>query len=115
MLVHGAVLRKDFFDANELAAIIRDFRNADLSPEEIAVMSFAQKVIYQAYQEGECDFEELHECGLSDEDILDLILASAVRSFISNALNAVGIKPDIASIDLEPELVQLLVADCYIP
>jgi len=115
MFAHGAVLRKNFFTSNELAAIIRDFRNSGLSPEEVAVMSFAQKITYQAHQVNERDFEELRRYGLSDEEILDVILASAARSFIGKALDATGIRPDTTSTGLEPELVKLLVADGAIP
>ena len=108
MLTHGAVLRKNFFSGDELTAIVRDFRNAGLAPEEVAIMSFAQKVITQANQISEHDFNELRGHGLSDEDILDVVLASAARSFISKTLDALGVKPDTVSLELESELLQLL-------
>ena len=44
MLAHGALLRKNFFSADEVIAIVRDFRSAGLAPEEVALMSFAQKI-----------------------------------------------------------------------
>ena len=103
MLTHGAVLRKNFFSGDELTAIVRDFRNAGLAPEEVAIMSFAQ-----ANQISEHDFNELRGHGLSDEDILDVVLASAARSFISKTLDALGVKPDTVSLELESELLQLL-------
>lgn len=107
MLAHGALLRKNFFHADQLAAIVKDFRNADLPPEEVAVMSFAQKVVTKAGQVSEQDFDELRDYGLSDEEILDVILASTARSFFSKTLDAVNAKPDEAYLELEPELIQL--------
>ncbi len=108
MLAHGAVLRKNFFSAEQLAAIVKDFRNAGLSPEEVAMMSFAQKVTSQASKICEHDIEELRGHGLSDEEILDVVLASAARNFFSKTLDATGTMPDHAYQELEPELLELL-------
>jgi len=108
MLVHGAVLRKNFFSKDQLVAIVRDFRNADLSPEEVALMSFAQKIITHAHQVNEPDVEALHGLGLSDEEILAVILATSARSFFSKTLDAAGTKPDETYLELEPELLKVL-------
>jgi alkylhydroperoxidase family enzyme len=108
MLAHGAVLRKNFFSVDELAAIVTDFRNAGLPPEEVAMMSLAQKVISQANQVSEADIDELRQYGLADEEILDVILTSTARSFFSKTLDAIGAMPDEIYLDLEPELLQLL-------
>lgn len=59
MLAHGALLRKNFFTAAELIAIVKDFRNAGLPPEEVAMMALAQKVTTQANQVSEGDMDEL--------------------------------------------------------
>jgi uncharacterized peroxidase-related enzyme len=108
MLAHGAVLRKNFFNADQIAAIVKDFHNASLPPEEVAMMSFAQKITTQANQMNENDFEELRGFGLSDEDILDVVLASAARNFFSKTLDGLGAPPDELYLELEPELRQIL-------
>jgi len=108
MLAHGALLRKNFFSADQLVAIVKDFRNAGLPPEEVAIMSFAQKIITQARQISEQDIDELHQHGLSDEEILDVVLACTARSFFSKTLDALDAKPDEAYLELEPELIQVL-------
>jgi alkylhydroperoxidase family enzyme len=107
MLAHGALLRKNFFSVEQLAAIVKDFRNANLPPEEVAVMSFAQKIVTKAGQVSESDFDDLRAYGFSDEEILDVVLASTARSFFSKTLDAVNAKPDEAYLELEPELIQL--------
>ena len=56
MLAHGALLRKNFFSADELMAIVRDFRNAGLTDEEVAIMAFAQKVVTQPGEISEGDY-----------------------------------------------------------
>jgi uncharacterized peroxidase-related enzyme len=108
MLAHGALLRKNFFSADQLVAIVKDFRNAGLPPEEVAIMSFAQKITIQARQINENDIDDLRKHGLSDEEILDIVLASTARSFFSKTLDALGAEPDEAYLELEPELIQAL-------
>jgi alkylhydroperoxidase family enzyme len=108
MLAHGVELRKNFFSVNELKTIVKDFRNAGLSGEEVAMMSFAQKIIAHAHQVNESDIEELRKHGLSDMEILDVILVSTARSFISKTVDALGAVPDSVYQELEPELLQLL-------
>jgi alkylhydroperoxidase family enzyme len=102
------VLRKNFFSADELTAIIKDFRQAGLPPEEVAIMSLAQKITNGAHNVSREDFNELRGFGLSDDEILDIVLASAARSFISKTMDALGVKPDAEGWEYEPGLLQLL-------
>jgi len=108
MLAHGAVLRKNFFSVDELAAIVKDFRNAGLTNEEVAIMSFAQKITTQAQHIGEQDMDELRGYGLSDEEILDVVLACTARNFFSKTLDALGAVPDDVYKEFEPELLKVL-------
>jgi alkylhydroperoxidase family enzyme len=96
MFAHGAVLRKNFFDAEQLKALIQDHHNAGLSDEEVAVMDFAMKVIHEAHRITPADIEPLRMFGLADEEILDVVLAASARSFFSLTLDALGAQPDEA-------------------
>jgi alkylhydroperoxidase family enzyme len=98
------VLRKNFFSAEQVLAILRDYRHAGLEPEEVAVMSFAEKITLQAHGVTPEDIEGLRGYGLTDAEILDIVLTTAARNFFSKALDAVGAEPDAAYMDLEPEL-----------
>ena len=109
MLAHGSVLRKNFFEAAELAAIARDFRSSGLPAQEIALMEFAQKVTLEPNQTTQEDFDLLREKGLSDQEILDVVLAVTARNFMSKTLDALGAEPDEAFMALEPELRETLV------
>jgi alkylhydroperoxidase family enzyme len=108
MLAHGAVLRKNFFSAGELAAVVKDFHNAGLTDEEVALMSFAQKVTSDSQHVSEADMEELHRYGLTDEDILNVVLACTARNFFSKTLDALDAIPDEVYQEFEPELLNLL-------
>lgn len=109
MLAHGALLRKNFFNADQIIAIVRDFRNSGLSDEEVAVMSFAQKVTLDPHGTDEEDFDMLRRFGLSDEEIMDVLLACTARNFFSKTLDAIGAVPDDIYHELEPELQEALI------
>jgi uncharacterized peroxidase-related enzyme len=108
MLAHGALLRKNFFSADELTAIVKDFRHAGLTDEEVAIMSFAQKVTSEANQVSEQDMDELRGYGLSDEEILDVVLVCTARNFFSKTLDALGAVPDEVYKEFDPELLSVL-------
>lgn len=108
MLAHGALLRKNFFSTDELIAIVRDFRNAGLLPEEVAMMALAQKVTLRPQEVNAQDIDELRGYGLSDEEIFNVILVSTARNFFSKTLDAVGAPPDDAYQELGPELLKWL-------
>jgi alkylhydroperoxidase family enzyme len=102
------LLRKNFFSAEELIAIVKDFHNAGLSPEEVALMTFAQKISTQANQVNEQDFDRLRGFGLSDEEIINVVVACTARNFFSKTLDTLDAPPDDKYLELEPELVKAL-------
>lgn len=108
MFAHGALLRKNFFNAEQLIAIVKDFHSAGLTDEEIAIMSFVQKVTRQANQVNEADINVLRGFNLTDEEILDIILACTARNFFSKTLDALAARPDDVYKELEPELIKAL-------
>ncbi len=107
-LAHAAVLRKNFFSAKEIIAIVQDYRSAGLAVEEVALMTLAQKIIQHAGDVNEADIEELRGFGLKDEEILDVVLTITARSFFSKTLEALDAIPDDKYLELEPELIQAL-------
>lgn len=107
-LAHGAILRKNFFSAEQLIAIVKDFHSADLTAEEVALMDFAQKITRRASDINEADMEMLRGFGLKDEEILDVVLTITARNFFSKTLDALNARPDEKYLELEPELIQVL-------
>ena len=108
MLAHGAVLRKNFFTAQELIAIINDFQHAGLTDQEVAIMSFAQKVTSEPGSINSADIDVLRGFGLGDAEILDVILACTARNFFSKTLDALSVAPDEVYREMEPELLKAL-------
>jgi uncharacterized peroxidase-related enzyme len=107
-LAHGEVLRSRFFSAEQVEAIVQDYRHAGLEPAEVAMMAYAEKIVLNAYKVTPEEIDGLRAHGFSDTDILDIALTAAARSFISKAIDAVGTEPDEKYMDVQPELRQTL-------
>jgi len=101
-LAHGSVLIDKFLDADSVKAIVADHRRAGLSATDVAVMDFAGKVADDASSIQQADIERLRSSGLSDKEIVDVVLAAAARCFFSKTLDALGVEPDAKYADLDP-------------
>lgn len=108
MLAHGTILHKNFFSVDEMLSIVDDYRNAGLTTEEVALMALAKKIIRKAGDVNEDDIQELREFGLSDEEILDVVLVIDMRAFFSKTIDALGADPDDVYKDLDPRLIEAL-------
>ncbi len=78
--------------------------SAELSPADRAVMDLADKVADDATAVTAADVDRLRALGLSDTDILDVVLTAAARCFFSKCLDALGAAPDAKYAALDPEL-----------
>ena len=109
MLAHGSVLVERFMAPAELRAIVADHRDAGLDEVDVAVMDLAERVVDDATSITEADLDRLRRLGLTDRDILDVVLAAAQRCFFSKVLDAVGTQPDRGYVEtVEPELREAL-------
>ena len=107
-LAHGKVLRDDC--GAPLADIVRDRRTAGLDELDLAVMDLAEKVVDDATSIDEADRQRLRDLGLSDDEIMDVVLAAAARCFLSKTLDALGVLPDaFLRDDFPPSELELLV------
>jgi uncharacterized peroxidase-related enzyme len=104
-LAHGSVLMdREFLSPDELTAVVSDHRTAGLDETEVAVMDLAAKVVDDATSVDQADFDRLRSLGLSDQDIVDVVLTAAARCFFSKALDALGAEPDAKYAELDPAL-----------
>ncbi|WP_369372707.1 carboxymuconolactone decarboxylase family protein [Promicromonospora sp. Populi] len=93
-LAHGRKSRTLFDDA-QLELIARDFRTAGLTQLEVAAMEVAERVSGDSAAMTEADTLRLRELGLTDRQIVDVVLAAAARNYYSRALHALAVPPDV--------------------
>ena len=75
---------------SQMAQIATDHRAGGLDEVDVAVMDLAEQVIDDATSVRETDLQRLHDLGLSQEEVMDVILAAAARCFFSKTLDALG-------------------------
>lgn len=89
---HSAILRirsKNPLIADQIAT---NYRRADLSAREHAILEFAVKVTGESYALSDEDFSALRDHGLSDEDIWDVGAISAFFAHGSRMANFIGMR-----------------------
>ena len=77
VVAHGALLR--IYEKKPLVAdqVAVNYRKADITPRQMAMLDFAMKVCLHSDEIGEADFAPLHEHGFTDEDIWDIAAITA--------------------------------------
>ena len=106
-LAHGKVLIEEF--GEPVLQIATDRSSAGLAEVDLAVMDLAERVADDATAIDDADLQRLRDLGLSDEEIMDVVLTAAVRSFWTKTLDALGVRPDASYRELEPQLREVLV------
>ena len=106
-LAHGEVLAQRF--GEPVLEIALDHRTAGLDEVDVAVMDLAERVVEDATSITDGDLQRLRNFGLSDTDVMDVVLAAAARCFFSKTLDALGVRPDARFRELEPDVREALV------
>jgi alkylhydroperoxidase family enzyme len=88
---------------------VRDRHGAGLDAVDLAVMDLAERVVDDATAIADGDLQALRDLGLSEPEIMDVVLAAAARCFFSKTLDALGVRPDASYNELDPELRDALV------
>jgi uncharacterized peroxidase-related enzyme len=109
MLAHGSVMLNKFLEPEAVRALAEDYRSAGLEPADVAVMDLADTVAGDATSVTQDDVDRLRSFGLTDAEILDVVLAAAARCFFSKSLDALGAEPDASYSQLEPGLRDSLI------
>lgn len=107
-LAHGSVLIDKFLDPDTVRTLVADHRTAALDSTDVAIMDLADKIADDATTVQQSDIDRLRSLGLTDADILDIVLAAAARCFFSKTLDALGVQPDARYAELDPAVREAL-------
>lgn len=91
---HGAILR--IREKNPLIAdqVATNYRKADLTPRQKAMLDFAVKVSLQAHEICDADIETLAKHGFSEEDVWDIGAISAFFALSNRMANLTSMRPN---------------------
>ena len=102
-LQHGKVLAQQFSSFEEVPGLPDGLDEADR-----AVMELAEKVADDATSVTQADVDRLRSLGLTDAEIVDVVLAAAARCFFSKTLDALGVAPDAIYAELPEQFREAL-------
>jgi alkylhydroperoxidase family enzyme len=105
-ILHGNVLRNEV--GEDVLAIVND-RGAVLDEVDLAVMDLAERVVDDATSITQADLQRLRDLGLTDGEIMDVVVAAAARCFFSKTLDALCVQADAEFQELAPELQKAFV------
>ena len=94
VIAHGAILRiraKDPLVADQVAI---NYRKADITPRQKAMLDFAMQVSLQAATVDDDDLTELRGHGFSDEDIWDIGAIAAFFALSNRMANLTSMRPN---------------------
>jgi uncharacterized peroxidase-related enzyme len=92
VIAHGAILRiraKNPLIADQIAV---NYRKADITPRQRAMLDFAIKVCTEAHLISDDDFTALANCGFSDDDIWDIGAIAALFALSNRMAHLTGMR-----------------------
>ena len=94
VIAHGAILRiraKNPLIADQIAV---NYRKADITPRQRAMLDFAMKVATASQLISDADFAALAGHGFSDDDIWDIAAIAAFFALSNRMANVTGMRPN---------------------
>ena len=94
VIAHGAILRIRAKNPSIADQIAVNYRKADITPRQRAMLDFAMKVSQEANTVSEADFAEIAGHGFSDDDIWDITAIAAFFALSNRLANVTAMRPN---------------------
>jgi uncharacterized peroxidase-related enzyme len=94
VIAHGAILRIRAKNPQIADQIAVNYRKADITPRQRAMLEFAMKVSRAANEVSEADLAEVAGHGFSDDDIWDIAAISAFFALSNRLANVTAMRPN---------------------
>ncbi len=94
LVAHGAALRQLTGDAKLADTIAANYRHAELTSRQMAMLDFAVKVTKASAEIGEADRQALRDEGFSNRGIWDVAEVAAFFNMSNRVSSAIAMKPN---------------------
>jgi uncharacterized peroxidase-related enzyme len=94
VVAHGAILRIRAKDPRVADQVAVNYRKADITPRQKAMLDHAMKVATASHAIGEADFEALRAQGFSEADAWDIGAIAAFFAMSNRLANMTGMRPN---------------------
>ena len=94
VIAHGAILRIRAKNPQIADQIAVNYRKADITPRQRAMLDFAMKVCTASHTVNDADYEALRAHGFDDEDIWDITGITAFFGLSNRMANVISMRPN---------------------
>lgn len=94
VIAHGAILRIRAKNPQIADQIAVNYRKADITPRQRAMLDFAMKVSKEAQRISDVDFDDIASHGFSNDDIWDIAAISAFFALSNRMANVTSMRPN---------------------
>jgi uncharacterized peroxidase-related enzyme len=94
VIAHGAILRIRAKNPQIADQIAVNYRKADITPRQKAMLDFAMKVSTSAQTISEADFSEIASHGFCDDDVWDIAAIAAFFALSNRMANVTAMRPN---------------------
>jgi uncharacterized peroxidase-related enzyme len=94
VVAHGAILRIYSKDPRIADQVATNYRHADITPRQKAMLAFAEKVARRSEEIDEDDFATLRAAGFADEDIWDIGAIAAFFALSNRMAHLIAMRPN---------------------
>jgi uncharacterized peroxidase-related enzyme len=94
VVAHGAILRIRAKNPQIADQVAVNYRKADITARQKAMLDFAMKVSMQAYEVGDADIETLKRHDFTEEDAWDIAAIAAFFGMSNRLANVTSMRPN---------------------
>jgi uncharacterized peroxidase-related enzyme len=94
VVAHGAILRVYAKNPRVADQVATNYRKAEITPRQAAMLAFALKVCNDSAAIDEADFEAMRAAGFSDDDIWDVGAITAFFGLSNRMANLMSLRPN---------------------
>ena len=94
VVAHGAILRIREKNPQLADQIATNYRKADITPRQKAMLDFALKVSKSSHEINNADIDDMRELGFTNDDIWDIGAISALFALSNRMANLTSMRPN---------------------
>jgi len=94
VVAHGAILRIRAKDPRLADQVATNYRKADITPRQRAMLDFAMKVALESHAVEDADLARLKEAGFGEDDVWDIAAIAAFFALSNRMANVTSMRPN---------------------
>ena len=94
VVAHGAILRIRAKDPRVADQVATNYRKADITPRQRAMLDFAMKVALESHAVEDADLARLKEAGFGEDDVWDIAAIAAFFALSNRMANVTSMRPN---------------------